>query len=60
MPDAPSDHDAFSVILFRNRHVSFPEPADSLDFRLLVQTRDQLRQLGTAILEAATELETSR
>jgi hypothetical protein len=58
-PYAPSDPDAFAVmILFRNRTVCLPEEGDSpTDFRLLVHTTDQLRQLGHAMLQAAEELD---
>jgi hypothetical protein len=58
-PYAPSDPEAFVVmILFRNRHVRVAELGDSpTDFRLLVHTTDQLRQLGHAMLQAADEID---
>jgi hypothetical protein len=46
------------MILFRNRNVRLPEEGDSpTDFRLLVRTTDQLRQLGHAMLQAAEEID---
>jgi hypothetical protein len=58
-PDTRGDPDSFAVtIVFRNRHIGPTEPADfPADFRLLVRTRDQLRQLGTAIVSVANGID---